>query len=106
MALPKPPSPMRRRLLGSRRAPSSSPHGAAPPPHRFSPGRAAAGAALAAIGAISLTAQIALLNCSAAACEAAIIDIGLALGAMISAVSQLALLAGLWLLWSSRSGAP
>ena len=105
MALLSDPLKTPQRQLGPRRSSLDPPPGA-PPPLRLSPGRAAAGAALAAIGAISLTAQIGLLNCSAAACEAAIIDIGLALGAMISAVSQLALLAGLWLIWSSRSGAP
>ena len=105
MALPNPPSSMRRRLLAQRRAISSAPRRAAPAPHRFSPGRAAAGAALALFGAIAITAQVALLNCGSAACNTAIIKIGLALGAIVSAASQLALVIGLWLLWTSRSRA-
>jgi len=54
---------------------------------------------------LAIAAQVALLNCGTAACNTAIIDIGLALGAVISAASQLALVAGLWLLWTARSRA-
>jgi hypothetical protein len=97
---------MRRRLLALRRATSGAPHPAASPPPRLSPGRAAAGAALALTGAAAIAAQVALLNCGTATCNTAIIDIGLALGAVISAASQLALVAGLWLLWTARSRAP
>lgn len=105
MALPNPPSSMRRRLLALRRATSGASQPAAPPSYRFSPGRAAAGAALALAGALAIAAQVALLNCGTAACNTAIIEIGLALGAVISAASQLALVAGLWLLWTARSRA-
>lgn len=94
MALPNSP--------GLRRTASGPPHRAASPTVRFSPGRAAVGAVLALVGAASLAAQVALLNCGTTACDRAIVTIGLAWGSAISALSQLALIAGLWLFWSAR----
>ena len=95
MTAARPPSPGGRRSLEIHNSRSRGAQG-------FSPGRAGAGAALAAIGLIGLAAQVALLNCNASACETAIVDIGLALGVAISAIAQAALLTGLWLIWTSR----
>ena len=98
MALLSHPLKASQRRLGPRRsAPDRS-----PPPLRLSPGRAAAGALLAVIGLAGLVAQIAVFNCGSQACDRAMMTIGLAMGAALAALCQLAIIIGLWLLASSR----
>lgn len=86
---------------GPRRSSLDPPPGA-PPPLRLSPGRAAAGALLTLIGLTGLVAQIIVFNCGSQACERAMMTMGLALGAMLAALCQLAIILGLWLLATSR----
>ncbi|WP_293402880.1 hypothetical protein [Phenylobacterium sp.] len=101
MALLSHPLKTPQRLLGPRRSSLDPPPGA-PPPLRLSPGRAAAGALLTIIGVATLAGQIFVFNCGSQACDRAMMTIGLALGAALAALSQLAIILGLWLLWTAR----
>lgn len=102
MALLSHPLKTPQRLLGPRRPSPDRPPGAASPPFRLSPGRAAAGVLLTVIGLATLAGQIFVFNCGSQACDRAMITIGLALGAALAALSQFAIILGLWLLWTAR----
>ncbi|CAN7266228.1 hypothetical protein LJR164_001207 [Phenylobacterium sp. LjRoot164] len=101
MALLSHPLKTPQRWLGPRRSSLDPPPGA-PPPLRLSPGRAAAGALLTLIGAAGLIAQIVVFNCGSQACDRVMMTLGLAMGAALAALCQLAVIIGLWLLASSR----
>jgi hypothetical protein len=99
MALLSHPAP--RRLFGPRRSTPDPPPGPASAPPRFSPGRAAAGAGLALAGLAGLVAQVYIFNCGTQACDRLMMNIGLALSAALAAIAQLAIIVGLWLLWTA-----
>ena len=101
MALLSHPLKASQRLLGPRRSSPVPPPGA-PPPLRLSPGRAAAGALLALIGLAGLIGQIVVFNCGSQACDRAMMTVGLAVGAALAALCQIAIIFGLWLLWTAR----
>lgn len=106
MALLSHPLKTPQRLVGPRRSSPDPPPGAASPPLRLSPGRAAAGALLAIIGLAALAAQMFILNCGSQACDRAMMTIGLALGAALAALAQFAIILGLWMLWTARRREP
>lgn len=68
------------------------------------PWRLAAGVALTAFGALTLLALIYAFNCGGAACERAMLGLGLAGSALIAGIGQFALLAGLRLIWVALRG--
>lgn len=67
--------------------------------------RLAGGVALTLLGAAILAALIYVFNCSGAACERAMNDLGLAGSALLAALGQFALLAGLRMIWVALRGA-
>ena len=66
--------------------------------------RLAGGVALTVLGAAILAALIYVFNCSGAACERAMIDLGLAGSALVAALGQIALIIGLRMIWVARRG--
>lgn len=105
MALLSHPLKASQRRIGPRRS-SLDPSPGAPPPLRLSPGRAAAGALLAIIGLAGLIAQIIVFNCGSQACDRAMMTVGLAMGSALAALAQIAIILGVWLLWTARRRAP
>ncbi|MCX7585484.1 hypothetical protein [Phenylobacterium sp. 58.2.17] len=57
---------------------------------------------LALIGLAGLIGQIVVFNCGSQACDRAMMTVGLAMGAALAALCQIAIILGLWLLWTAR----
>ena len=67
-------------------------------------GRAALGAAMVVAGVMTLAWLVYIGNSTSPAAERALIAVGLAGGALISAMAQAAILIGAWMFWTTRRG--